>query len=306
MDVSVIIINYNTFQLTCNCIASVLEKTKGLQYEIIVVDNASKECDPDDFKQRFPQITLIKSGINGGFAKGNNMGIAAASGEYLLLLNSDTELLNNAVFLAWQRMVSDPTVGVLSSKLLYPDGRLQYPASRFLSLKHELREILRLNGRLPKEEQTEIYLGDRFDHLTEKYVDWVWGAFFMVPRTVLNRLPEVVKGLTAPKLPEHFFMYVEDMQWCRYIQMLGYKVLYFPAAEVVHHIGGSSKGPKLSKAKASEKVLPNQFTLLTQTEGKLYAAAFFMARIVLLLSLRSPEANAEAGAYWRVLTNTKK
>ena len=82
--VSIIIINFNTFQLTCNCIKSVIQFTKAVQYEIILVDNASTECDPDLFVQQFPQIRLVKSAVNTGFARGNNIGIGHAKGEVML------------------------------------------------------------------------------------------------------------------------------------------------------------------------------------------------------------------------------
>ncbi|MES2388323.1 MAG: glycosyltransferase family 2 protein [Bacteroidota bacterium] len=315
MDVSVIIVNYNTFLLTCNCIRSVKEKTLGLAYEIILVDNASADRNPDDFLKEFPDITLVKSPDNCGFAKGNNLGIARSTGNYVLLLNSDTELVNNAIHLAWERMKADPNIGVLSSKLIFPDGRLQYPASRTLSLKYELRELLRMNRNLTKEQKADLYLSNLFNHEEEKEADWVWGAFFMMPRIVLNRFPEVVPGQTEAKLPDKFFMYVEDIMWCWYIKKLGYKVLYYPDAVVIHYIGGSSKGAKAAgvekddsglaeaekRIKGMMKLLPNQFKFLTQTRGRAYAISFFATRAMLLYSIRTPDTKAQATAYVKAL-----
>lgn len=302
MDVSVIIINYNTFKLTTDCIRSVLEKTQGLNYEIVLVDNASVETDPDVFKNLFPSITLIKSRTNLGFAGGNNLGIAHSSGEYVLLLNSDTELVNNAIYLAWQRIKADPTIGALSSKLLYPDGRMQYVASRFMTLEHELKEIFRLNKFKSAEEKAEIYLADSFNHLEEKFVDWVWGTFFLFPRTLLARFREVLPDITAPKLPDHFFMYVEDMQWCYYIKKLGYRILYYPDAEVIHHIGGSkNKKPHPDPFNGLRKLLPNQYKFMTMAYGKWYARSFFYARALLLYTLRTEKAKGEARAYLDLL-----
>src|SRR5712675_1513772 len=97
MQISIIIINYNTFNLTSNCIRSVIQFTRGLKYEIILVDNASTECDPENFLEEFPQVKLIKNKINGGFAYGNNEGIRQASGEFILLLNSDIVLQEDSV-----------------------------------------------------------------------------------------------------------------------------------------------------------------------------------------------------------------
>src|SRR5437763_942905 len=93
---SIIIINYNTFELTCNCIESVIQYTTTIPYEIILVDNASTECDAELFKKRFPQIKLVKNPENNGFAKGNNLGIKHAEGDAILLLNSDTYLKVNS------------------------------------------------------------------------------------------------------------------------------------------------------------------------------------------------------------------
>ena len=95
--VSIVIINYNTFQLTCQCIQSVIDLTGQVTYEIILVDNASSECDASLFKEKFPSITLVKNPDNSGFAKGNNLGIQHALGDIILLLNSDTYLTEDAV-----------------------------------------------------------------------------------------------------------------------------------------------------------------------------------------------------------------
>src|ERR1700756_1714891 len=97
MDVSIIIVNYNTFDLTCKCISTVIQCTKGIFYEIILVDNASVECDADLFLQKFPTIRLIKSTTNLGFTGGNNLGIENSGGKYILLLNSDTELTEDSI-----------------------------------------------------------------------------------------------------------------------------------------------------------------------------------------------------------------
>ena len=96
MQLSIIIINYNTFTLTSNCIQSIHDQLKEVDYEIILVDNASVECDPYLFKNKYPSINLVTSNTNTGFAGGNNLGLQHATGKYILLLNSDTELINNA------------------------------------------------------------------------------------------------------------------------------------------------------------------------------------------------------------------
>lgn len=232
IDVSIVIVNYNTFELTCNCIQSVLDKTKDLRYEVILVDNASHECDPEDFKTRFPSIVLIKSSENGGFAKGNNLGIEVSKGKYVLLLNSDTELINNSVKITFNYLEKHLNVGVVSAQLQYPDGVIQAVCQRFPSIKYQLIELLRLHKLVSKTKAGDMLLGAFFDHNQQAQVDWVWGAYFMFPKQILQQLPQ-------KKLADNFFMYLEDMQWCFEISKLGYEVHYEPAAKVTHFMGGS-------------------------------------------------------------------
>ena len=125
MDVSIIIINYNTCQLSKAAIHSVIEKTKDCSYEIIVVDNHSTE-DASSLKEKFPSIHYIQSDKNLGFAGGNNLGIQEANGEYILLLNSDTLLKNDAVSIVFNYLKARPNMAVASARLEYPNGRLQH------------------------------------------------------------------------------------------------------------------------------------------------------------------------------------
>ena len=137
MLVSVIIINYNTFDITCNCIRSVIEHTKGVAYEIILVDNASTKGNPDDFLEQFPSIVLVKSKDNGGFAKGNNLGIEHAKGDIILLLNSDTLLIEDSISIAANYIEQNPSL-ILTTKLLYENRKYQNNARKFRSIKNEV------------------------------------------------------------------------------------------------------------------------------------------------------------------------
>src|SRR5262245_6905118 len=129
--VSIIIVNYNTFQLTCECVRSVVEHTRTVDYEIILVDNASEECDPAEFQKQFPSIKLIRSETNGGFAYGNNLGIAASKGEFILLLNSDTILKEDSIGKSMAKIREDENTGVLGCRMIFPNGKVQYTARRF-------------------------------------------------------------------------------------------------------------------------------------------------------------------------------
>ncbi len=235
MELSVIIINYNTFQLTCNCIASLQEKLLDVEYEIILIDNASVECNADLFKEKFPFIHLIKSATNTGFTGGNNLGVEAAKGAYLLLLNSDTELINNAPKICLDHIKAHKEAGMVSCQLQYPDGRIQHTCRRFRTIHWELLEIFPFYKLLPKHKRERLMLHHYFDHQSFAEVDWVWGAYMLFPRSVIQQLPQ-------KKLSDDFFMYCEDTLWCWDFKQLGYKIHFLPQAKVMHiHKGSVSK-----------------------------------------------------------------
>jgi GT2 family glycosyltransferase len=242
MQLSIIIINYNTFRLTCNCIQSIKDKLQGLSYEIILVDNASSECDPALFLQKFPHINLITSETNTGFTGGNNLGIEKASGEYILLLNSDTELLNNAPKICYDHMQQHPDVGMTTAQLTYPDGRIQYNCRKFRTISWELLEVFPLYLFLPKRKKEELMLHHYFDHTSFTACDWVWGTYMFFPKKIIQQLP-------GNKLPADFFMYIEDVLWCWHFKKLGYQIHFLPEAKVMHIHKGSTAKDKLRQVR---------------------------------------------------------
>lgn len=233
MDLSIIIINYNTFKLTCQCIESVYAFTAGISFEIIVVDNASVECDPSDFLSLYPQIKLISNQTNLGFSKANNIGIDQASGSYIVLLNSDTFLKDNTFLKLYNYLEDHPAVGVVSPRLVFPDGTHQSAAQRFPSIKYSLIEFFRLQKLLTPRGSGKLLLGSFFDHKETIEVDWVWGTCFMFRKGILQQLP-------GNKLDDSYFMYCEDIQWCMDIKNVGYEIHFFADTEVAHLMGGSS------------------------------------------------------------------
>lgn len=251
MDVSIVIVNYNTFALTSQCIQSILDHTKGLAYEIILVDNNSTESDPEEFKKKFPSVLLVKNQTNLGFAKGNNAGIAHASGKYILLLNSDTLLKNNAVLICKTFLDQHHQVAAVSARLEYPDGNIQHNCQRFPGLRNKLFELLRLQKILPQKWGGKILLANFFSYDSVVYPDWIWGTFFMFRKSLLKSLP-------GEKLSEQFFMYVEDMQWCMEFKNLGYQIAFEPAAHVIH-LSGKSGGNKSSQIQANTNAFLKQY-----------------------------------------------
>ncbi len=232
-QVSIIVINFNTFEITCNCIRSIIGHTIDMEYEIILVDNASTECNPERFKEMFPNIIFIKSDVNLGFAKGNNLGIEKAKGGHVLLLNSDTILKENSVKTTLDYLISNPKVAVVSSRLIFPDGKHQSCCQRFPSIRYQLFELFRFNKLVSKKKAGKILLGSFFNHDENMEVDWVWGTYFMFRKDLLALLPN-------KKLNEDYFMYCEDMQWCLDFRNLGYQIHFCAVTEVIHLMGGSA------------------------------------------------------------------
>jgi len=242
MKISIIIINYNTFILTCNCIRSVYEKLKEVDFEIVLVDNASSECSPLLFKKEFPGITLVINETNTGFAGGNNMGLQYSTGDFLLLLNSDTELINNAPKICLDYLLANKEVGMATCQLIYPNGTIQFNCRRFRTITWELLEIFPFYRLLPKAKREALMLHRYFDHKSFMDCDWVWGAFMLFHKSMIPQLPH-------KKLSEDFFMYCEDVLWCWEFKQLGYNVHFLPEAKVMHVHKGSTDKDKLRKVR---------------------------------------------------------
>lgn len=264
---SIIIINYNTFELTCACIRSIISKTT-INYEIVLVDNASVECDPNNFLKIFPDITLVISNTNIGFSKGNNLGIANSKGDFILLLNSDTVLLNEAIDLSYSKLVSNAKIAALTGQLISPDGSLQQASYEFMPMHKLIACSLKLH---------RIFIGFKAsipDLTKEHFAKGIWGTFFFFRKQILNIFPE-------KKLSETFFMYAEDSEWCYYITKAGYKLFYFPDAKILHYGAGSGI---ISDKKKLTNGIANEYHLLRITKGRLYVTFYFLAKSLFYLS----------------------
>lgn len=233
MDVSIIIINYNTEDLTFSCVKSVLEKSTGFSFELILVDNASMSFNTTRFHELNPAIKIIKSDINLGFAGGNNLGIRHASGDHILLLNSDCELVENSISMLLRVYTTLENPGAISPRIIYPDGMHQSVAQRFPSWYRNMLEFLRIHKLFSSNFRAKLFLGAYFRNDQTTEVDWIWGTCFFFRRELLYKLPE-------KKLNEAYFMYCEDIQWCLDFKNLGLKNYFFAETSVIHLMGGSS------------------------------------------------------------------
>lgn len=280
--VSVIIINYNTFQLTCDCIASVLHHTKEVPIEIILVDNASTEKDPREFLKQFPTLNLLCSDKNLGFAGGNNLGIRAAKGDFILLLNSDTYLLEDSISLSAAFMQAHEQVGVLGCRQVFPEGAIQFSARRFRSISWELFDLFRfLLYLFPPVARGKKMLGQYFKHDQSIEVDWVNGAFFLIRRAALSKLPN-------QELDSRFFMYGEDVLWCEQLKRLGYTVYFLASTTIVHIASASTAIHK--QLQLRRVMMRNELAIMQWRKGKgvyYYTfASLFLAKEYLRLTIK--------------------
>jgi len=230
-ELSVCIVNWNTRNDLERAIASVIGSDPGLNPEVIILDNASRDGSAAMVRERFPRVALIESEENLGFAKGYNAAVQQASGKYLLVLNPDTEVQPNSLKPLIDFLDSHEDAAAVGPRLLNSDGTIQYSCRRFPK---PMAAVLRntVIGRiLPRNHYTRDYLMADWDHDEPREVDWISGAAICIRAKAWNE----VGGFD-----ERFFMYAEDMDWCLRARNAGWKIYYCPDAVVVHHIGRSS------------------------------------------------------------------
>jgi GT2 family glycosyltransferase len=228
---SIIIVNWNTRELLRDCLGSVFASPEALHYEVLVVDNASTDGSHEMVENKFPNVKLIKNQKNRGFAAANNQALEIASGEYLLLLNSDTIIHGDVLERSLDYMIARGDVGAMGCRVLNMDGSLQPTCSRFPTL---MNLLLLTSGlaRLPWPRSLDRYQMRRWDRHDERAVDVISGCYMLVRRVAVNEV-----GL----LDDSFFFFGEETDWCRRFQEAGWKLYFAPVGEITHHGGGSAK-----------------------------------------------------------------
>jgi len=230
VDLSVVIVNWNTCDELRKCLHSIREADSD-RTETIVVDNASFDESVGMLRREFPWVRLIGNSENLGFAKAGNIGIEAARGRYLFLLNPDTEVEKGAFPALVSFGDENPDVGIFGPKVLNPDGSLQCSCRRFPTLRAALYRYTPLGRLFPTNPYTRDYRMTDWDHSHPRDVDWVSGAAVVIRREMLDAI-----GL----FDERFFMYCEDVDLGCRAKQAGWRVAYYPAVAVVHVIGRSS------------------------------------------------------------------
>jgi len=257
VDLSIVIVSFNTRHLLDECLASVARNRGDLRLQVIVVDNASRDGSADYLAEHHPDVELVRSDINLGFGPANNVGFARVRGKYTVLLNTDAFLDDGVLAHSWQLMEADTSIGLLGALLIGRDGVRQPSARLFPSL---LNDFLTLSGLAWRFPQSRFF--GRFDRTwadpqVAADVDWVPGAFSVIRSDLLQRL----NGFDT-----RFFLYYEEVDLCRRIRASGARIRYEPALRVVHIGGESSKSIKRLSLSSSG----SQLTLWRMRAGLLY------------------------------------
>jgi GT2 family glycosyltransferase len=296
MILSILIISYNTREMTLECLRSVFRESRTDGFEVIVVDNASTDASPDAIESEFAgRITLVRSPENLGFARANNAAAAHATGEFLLLLNPDTVVLDGAIdrLLAFAR--ERPDAGIWGGRTVFADGSLN-PASCWTrqTLWSLLCQAAGLSSAFRRSPLFNPEGLGGWDRSTERAVDIVSGCFLMIRRALWDRL-----GGFHPD----FFMYGEEADLCLRARALGASPRVTPEATIIHHGGASEtvRADKMCRLMAAKmRLIQRHFPPATRALAALLFAAWPWSRMIATGMLAGPDARRRARAsMWR-------
>lgn len=267
-ELSVVVVSYNTRDLTRRCLRSVQEHANAIVTELILVDNASADGSADMVRNEFSTVRLIANPDNRGFAAANNQGFEIARGRYVLLLNPDTEVLAGTLDKVLLFAAQNPATGVIGCRVRYPDGSQQSTFFRYLRLSTVILNLFVPNRWMRKSEWLghSRYVGADLD--TTHEVEVVAGCFMLVPRIAIDQVGGMDEG---------YFMYGEEADWCYRMRSAGWPAVYYPDATILHHGGQSARqrpGPMLRAMARS------QLRFLEKTQGRLAA---YVANVLMLL-----------------------
>lgn len=235
MELSIIIVNYNTPEKLFACLDSIFKNLAAhfvSNFEVIVVENGSTKKFPENFSSLYPKVNLVISKKNLGMGGGNNLGVDSAKGSYVLILNPDTIVLKSSIDKMLEYFKEHQEIGIIGPQLLNADLSIQYSCRRFPKLMTPIYRRTFLGSFFKK--KLDEYLMKDFNHKFIKEVDWMLGACFLLRKDFFLEL----KGFDE----KNFFMYFEDVDLCKRIKKTGKKVVYFPDAKIIHdHARESAK-----------------------------------------------------------------
>ncbi|MEP4147474.1 MAG: glycosyltransferase family 2 protein [Halioglobus sp.] len=276
MDLSIIIVNWNTRDMLRDCLNSIPEKNKDLSVETIVIDNASQDGSATMVSTEFPQAKLIQNTDNLGFGTATNQGMRMATGRYLLLLNSDTLVHGDVLADSVHYMAANSSVGMMGCKVLNEDGSVQMTCSRFPGFMNLVLQTLGLN-RLGRPRWLQRYQMLDWDRSDEREVEVISGCYLMTRRETVNQI-----GM----LDEAFFLYGEETDWCRRCAEGGWKLVFTPVGCITHLGSGS-----ISKLNYKRDLMLTEGTVRLHRKHGGYLAATAVWLLLLLF-------NFSRSVYW--------
>ncbi|MDI6807394.1 MAG: glycosyltransferase [Candidatus Eisenbacteria bacterium] len=226
MELSIVVVNYETPELLRNCLASILDYPPSSEYELLVIDNSRTHGSAALVRKEFPSAKLISNPANIGYGRAINQAIGLTDSSYLLVLNPDITVTGGAIDGLVSQMKLDKRIGICSAKLLNPDGTLQYSARTFYTLKTILLRRTFLGRIFPDSKAVRQHLMMDWDHSGTRAVDWLMGACLLVRREAIGDVGPV---------DERFFLYFEDVDWCYRMNKRGWKITYVSDSVMVHH-----------------------------------------------------------------------
>lgn len=248
VKLSIIIVNWNTKDYLKKCLESIKQIPRDFLLEVIVIDNHSSDSSPEMVRREFPEIHLIVNSENAGFARANNQALEIAQGKYLLLLNSDTQVKADTLKKAVEFIERHPPAGVVGGKILNPDGSIQPSVRNFPTLGSQILLLLKLHHLFPKFYPFKKYFAQDFDYNLEQEVDQVMGAFFMISKECME---------TVGFFDEKFWLWFEEVDFCKRAKAKGFKIIYTPEFETIH-----ARGQSFAKLKAlKEQIIFNNSLL---------------------------------------------
>ena len=235
MDLSIIITSYKNPQLLKVCLDSIRRsKISGISFEIIVADSATEEETEMMMREEYDEVKFFPFLDNVGFQALVKKGFEQSTGKYILMLNSDIIVNPNSVQELFNTIGSDQSIGMVGPKLLNFNGTLQSSCFRFYKPYTIVYRRTLLGKFAFAKKHLNWFLMNDYDHKTPKEVDWLMGSAIMISRSAIDKV-----GMMDPR----YFMYMEDVDWCRRFWDAGYKVMYYPLVQMHHYHGkGSAKG----------------------------------------------------------------
>ncbi len=243
---SICIVNWNTCELLCKCLRSIYRYPPSEPFEVIVVDNGSTDGSAERVRAEFPQVNLIANAENRGYAYGNNQAIAEARGEFLLLLNPDTEMHPDTLNNALRFLRAHPEVGAIGAKQVFPDGTVQPSLRGFPTPSNLFFEVSGLARLFPRSHRLGGYRMRWFQYDRPIEVDQPMGTFLMVRRAVVDQV--------GP-MDTEFPLFFNDVDWCYRIRQAGWKIMFIPDVVITHYGGASTRQVRLEAIRESHRAL---------------------------------------------------